>query len=582
LTDGWLVDWCCTVEELRTLEEKPRYDPIECLPEEVSEAILKHAVVRESHGLSFISIEMVLLLTLVSSKWRRFIEATPSFWSDITLDDEIEDLAMKVTISLFFSREAYLVVQLVDPLSRWSEIGSIVLPHTGRIRSIHWVAAVSVMFIRGIFNFPIEQLWTPQLRSINIISDFGTIGDGDNIFLSGQSGHLHSVTGTTLTREVFRLPSVRSLRELATHEDARRVLAEALPHIETVEFLEKFHTDKESLPLAMGTLSWTSLTYRQGVMETLTSLLSRLPLLHDLILTIRYDDLLQLISSMRDLKSLYSLNLTLWNAPNKIFVPPAAIEPLYQVRTFIFRERWYGGLSEVEWAKLSQLPNAFFSLIPNVEFLQIQSNTNPMAYTLTSAAGFHKVHTLFLRLAGTSVSALGDFKFSESVRNLDSDFKGAIDSISRGIERLRVVELDLHNAGSQCGTVQRLHFTRFEGPSNNLQPFVTLTSIHIGGDEAVTRFCAIIATSPDTCPALHTLSFRRFPDLDILFIMLERRNLYSHSARARIKKLELPSRMPLSNFKTVRDLLRGCIAERQSNFEASLQSNIDMFLDLDM
>jgi hypothetical protein len=220
--------------------------------------------------------------------------------------------------------------------------------------------------------------------------------------------------------------------------------------------------------------------------------------------------------------------------------------------------------------------------MPYVEFLKINSPINPMVYRLTSAVGFRKVHTLLLYLLVTlRPSPLDAFKFSESVRNLNIRFHRAIDFIAPGVQSLQVVRLDLHDAG-QYSTVQRLHFTHFEGSSNNLQPFKTLTDLFVGGDEAVTRFCTIIATSPDTCPALHTLSFGSFPDLDILFIMLERRNLYSHAATARIRKLELPTRLLFSNLKAVRDLLRGRIVDRQSNFEASFQGNIDMFLDRSM
>jgi hypothetical protein len=564
------------VEDIYLLEQEPQYDPIERLPEEVSIAVLKEAAVRDSHGYLFVSTEVVLIMALVSLKWRRFIESMPSLWSDIVLDDQRRDLAMKVAISLFFSRNAYLTVQFVGPLHCWDEIASILLPHAGRIRSIYPVgdgANNSILLLN------IKQLLTPQLRSIDWSKSLHNVEQVNGLFLNSQSDHLHRVSGITLTREVLKLPSIRNLKEFVTQEDAKRVLANTLPHLRKVTFLEKVYTDKESITLTRETLRWTSLTYRQDVMETLTLLLSRLPLLRELNLRIAHDDLSQFISSMRDLKALQSLELRLWKNMSKIFVPPVTIEPLDQMRTFIFMEE-SGIWSEAEWEKVSQIPNALFSLFPNVEVLEIKSSPNSMVHTLTSAAGFCKVHTLLLHLLGTS--PLRDFQISESVRNLRIKFNRAIGFIAPGVERLRVVRLDLHNASNRYNAIQNLHFTHFEGPSNNFQPFTTLADIFVGGDEAVTRFCLIIATDPDVCPVLHTLSFGRFPDLDILFIMLERRNLYSHPARARIKKLELPTRMSLSNFKSVRDLLRGRIVERQSNFEASLQSNLDMFLDPDM
>jgi F-box-like len=570
------------VEEISRLEEKSRFDPVERLPNEVWLAVLKEAIVKESHGSSFISIEMVLLLTLVSSKWRRFIESTPTLWSDIVLDDEREDLAMKVAISLLFSRNAYLTVQVVGCPRRWSEIGSIVLPHAGRIRSLYLVGIRTDNPFDSLFHFAIKQLMTPQLRSIDWTDSSHDMLNGDKIFLSGQSEHLQRAIGITLTRDVFDLLSIRTIEEFATYEDPKCVLAQTLPHLEKMAFLARYPVDEKSIggPLAIGTLSWTSLTYHQPDIETLTSLLSRLPLLRDLSIMITYDDLSQVISSMRNLKALRSLELTLWNIPNNTFVPPITIEPLHRVRKFIFKER-NGGLSDSACGKLSQLPNAFFSLMPNVNFLEIQSYFNSMVSKLISAIGFRNLDTLLLDSTSAGYPQV-DSPFSESIKNLRIRSNLPHRAVAPGVERLQLGFLDLHSAGSQYSTVQSLDFAYFLGPSNNFQPFATVADIFIGGAKAVIRFCLIIAASPDTCPALHTLSFGQFPDLDILFIMLERRNLYSHSTRARIRKLGLPTRMSLSNFKIVRELLRGRIVERQSNFEASLQSNIDMFLDRDM
>jgi F-box-like len=570
------------VEEIHMLEEKPRFDPIEYLPEEVAVTVLEHAVVKDSHGFPFISTDMVLLLTLVSSKWCRLIESTPSLWTDIILDDEREDLAMKVTISLFFSSEAYLAVQVVASPRRWSEIEAIVLPHVRRIRNLYMM----VGWADNSLSISIaKQFLNPQLRSIDWSQHTNSIGREEKIFLSGQSGYLDRVTGLALTRDVLHLPYILNLKEFATHEDANRVLAESLPRLEKVAFLEKSYADKEAIgtPLTVETLGWTSLIYRQGVTKTLTSLLSRLPLLRDLSLGIEYHDLSRLIASMRNLQVLQSLSLSCWNIPDKIFVPPATIEPLLQVRTFIFKEQSMIA-SDVEWEKLSQVPNAFFSLIPNVEHLEIKSYINSLAFInkITSALGFRRVHTLLLDFYDSGPSPAGEFKFPESVRNLKIISRWPNGSITPGVERLQVVVLNLQNAGSQYSTVQKLHLHHFRGASINFQPFTALTDILIDGDNPVTRFCVVIATYPDTCPALHTLSCGKFPDLDILFIMLEHRNLYSHSTTARIRNLELPTRMSLSNFKTVRELLRGRIVERQSNFEASLQSNMNMFLDLNM
>jgi hypothetical protein len=571
------------VEDINLLERKPRHDPIERLPEEVSVTVLKHAALRDSYGFSFISTGMTILMTCVSSKWRRFIESTPTLWSDIILDDGREDLATKVTMSLFLSREAFLNVQFVSPMRCWNEIESILQPHAGRIRNIYLQSGGANKNFQNFSFFTVNPLSNVQLQSVGWGPQIYTTALGGKLVIGASGDGFFKSIGIPFRTKALLGPSIRHVKELATHEDARRILAENPPPLEKVEFREMHIVDRGSngIPLTMETLNWTSLTYRQGITETLTSLLSRLPLLCELNVRIAYDDLSESMSYMQDLQLLHRLELTLWRHPKETFLMPTMMKPLDRAQTFILRQP--GNLSKDALGKLSQIPNAFLSLVPNINFLELHCHVDSMVYELTSATGFYQVHTLSLNL-----SALGrgsppeDFPLSKSVRSLKISFNGAVGFIAAEVESLQVITLDLDNAGGQYSTVQRLHFTHLKGVSNNLQPFTALTDLFVAGDEAVTRFCAILARSPEYSPALHTLSFGQFPDLDVLFIMLERRNLYSHAARARIRKLRLPTHLPLSNFRTIRDLLRGRMVERQSNYEASLQSNIDIFADADM
>jgi len=75
------------VEELNLSEEPPRYDPIERLPYELWVKVLEEALLKERYGCVFISTEISISLTSVSSKWRHSIRSTPHLWSDIVVDD---------------------------------------------------------------------------------------------------------------------------------------------------------------------------------------------------------------------------------------------------------------------------------------------------------------------------------------------------------------------------------------------------------------------------------------------------------------------------------------------------------------
>ncbi|PVF90976.1 hypothetical protein CPB86DRAFT_667659, partial [Serendipita vermifera] len=70
------------------------------------------------------------------------------------------------------------------------------------------------------------------------------------------------------------------------------------------------------------------------------------------------------------------------------------------------------------------------------------------------------------------------------------------------------------------------------------------------------------------------------PELDILVIMLERRNLLQGPSIKKIKKISLSSTCSLRIQKIISVLLGGRWVERPSNKDLSLAGNVDVLLDL--
>ena len=592
------------VDEIHILEEKPRFDPLDALPLEVCTAIFTHYITESRYDFWVLSPQKALYLGLVSPKWRRFIQSTPLFWTDIVLDNEARDLAMKIRMSLTLSGSAPLMVVVVGPFLHWKIIEPILLTYKQRIREIG-LFSITYPGIANLFHPALSHLSTPQLRHIYIKAHYLEKSEVEGLLMRNSDAPIRRIS-IHLSKNALQLPFIRNLRELITYEDANHVLeiAEDLPLLREVKFLLPLsffpnwvgvNDEGNERPFNLAPLKWTLLEYSQNSTETLNSLLVRLPSLDNLTVASQYDSLSQTMSSMGNLQSLYSLCIRVEGLPTKKFISPVIKTPLETVRKFKLTGISFN-VHQIN-TRTMHVPASFFCLLPNVEVLEICGIMSPLVCAILSPNGFQKINTLVLDINVVVYPNPGDrtptAMLSDNIKTLrvkiDNDHLQGI--CARMIENLTIEVFGAkeltpgrHPEHGWC-TVKYLHASQFSATVYDCESLSSLTTLSIAGhwrndveSEDITRFCIIIATSPSTCPALHTLSFGRIPDLDILLIMLERRNLASHENRARIRRLELPNQLSQSNMKIIHDLVCGRIVARQSNYEASLYSRINDLL----
>ncbi|KAG8811230.1 hypothetical protein FRC17_002562 [Serendipita sp. 399] len=100
-----------------------------------------------------------------------------------------------------------------------------------------------------------------------------------------------------------------------------------------------------------------------------------------------------------------------------------------------------------------------------------------------------------------------------------------------------------------------------------------LRATHNDKRDYITHFCQQLALNPLNFPSLRELELDWYPQWDILFLMLERRNFqYEDSTFSNIEVLVLPSLTSPSILEPIRLLVQGKITERPSNYEASVTS----------
>lgn len=99
-------------------------------------------------------------------------------------------------------------------------------------------------------------------------------------------------------------------------------------------------------------------------------------------------------------------------------------------------------------------------------------------------------------------------------------------------------------------------------------------------NDKFTYFIKAIACRPDSYPSLEEIELGECPELDILMIMLERRNLLQGPGIKKIRQISFPSSCSNSIRKIISTLLAGKWAERPSNKDISLAGNAEILLDL--
>jgi hypothetical protein len=131
-----------------------------------------------------------------------------------------------------------------------------------------------------------------------------------------------------------------------------------------------------------------------------------------------------------------------------------------------------------------------------------------------------------------------------------------------------------------------LSFQSFGSPdtywSSKLSFFSVLTSITIISrryEPQGTMLCFALLNQPDECPMLNEIKFLEcFPDWDILFLMLERRNFMINSTVSLIRRITLPF-IPIGFRTPLASLLRGTYTRRPTDDDLFMGGSRELLLD---
>jgi len=563
---------------------------IDTLPEEIWTQIIRSYASKQyasaRFDLQYVSVDLLLALMLVSTRWQQRIQDTPTLWTDIALLDSTEDLSLKVALGLHYSKTAPLSLLLLSR-GTWSAVRSMAPSMQPRISSL-------------IFRF-----FFPEEEAEFVISDLCPLpcltrmSARENRYIDKAFFHQHPLItdlnggGVLIADLCACLPQLTKLQWNAT-ENMSAIFRHlgGIPHLKEVD-VSYTSTDEKIGEFHFGSPAWTRLTYWQHSHRVHSVILNQTKnTLVYLCLRVSISSLVNDLSlTLPELERLESLELILVKSEADVPLKPPHNQKACPVREAVI---WFSPLGE---GHKSDLPIVCRILQRMVEYVQVVIITTrwpryiPLlfaetGFTLLVSIVINHSDSLELedgaqleqvrlpssleRLQISGPQALLDMFGSTTVTNIRFEDRGKPTlSASRLSEwsNLRVLNL---------ATIES-SFDHFSSPT------LKVLSIRFPRNTAtITALCQQLAIHGDRCPRLERLEFSECPEWDILMIMLERRNCTPDPAVTPIKYIILPALIPRIIREAVRERIQGRRSPRPSNYELSLQGNIDIICDSDL
>ncbi|KIM33845.1 hypothetical protein M408DRAFT_86294 [Serendipita vermifera MAFF 305830] len=585
-------------DEIYELGRDRGSDPLERLPVEIwSEIISAAASTKSRYGVYMTGFDDVMAYTLVSTGWRDKLLSLPRFWTDIVLDDWQSSLHMRVMTSLYLSKAAPISLftyfsELDDPIYTSLSAAS------SRITSLYiWDAnsftpsSPATLFdrlpLRGsLLHLRIAPSWVRDKQRI------GALGP----IIKGIP--LYTVTGFALPPSLLETMPSHQLRNVTTDD-----LYGSMPALEKITSLRNVKVTlrgigpggRTSPPVAKDLigppLSWSSLEVldppylHPALLGRLNSTLAVLAISVDVNAIHKY------FTAFSELRALVTLNLSIaGDAPDE----PNVLKWMGDTTVIRVHDLTLTFTLQAVADPVNELLAQFFhSSFPYVKKLDLSGG---LVAILIAEERFSQAESISVRTSNRSLGTrrylpasceslffdgypdlLADLH-SSTLRRIDYRFMSFEDRPPLSTTTV----LDITQWPSLCRlTVDDGNVLSFNQVSS---PLVHLTTLNITATyptigTGVTSVCQQLALYPWVCPALHTLTFGLCPEWDILFIMLEKRNIFSHQDISNFRSITLPVYIPTSLVDYVRDILRGRHVKRPSNYGLSLLGNAQIAFD---
>ncbi|KAG8813977.1 hypothetical protein FRC17_001348 [Serendipita sp. 399] len=622
-----------------TYSEVQPYDPIEILPTELSLKIIWEVVTKDANNLS---IDGLLALTLVSPQWRNFLLSSPYLWSHITVGHGFTeaDSASKLETCLVLSREAPLTLYLHGRIFNWEYHQQFIQRHTWRISRVVMKLAhssapsryqvesqravlISLGHMPSLHSIQFDPItghqWltrlmenAPSLNAINSVCNVEQLPLYKHLFtfartnvrpdsLHASLSILHASKVQQLTMSIEHHP-IRDSPVINSDKMSRNDSL-TLPRIHALQLREMGdsrptpHSIMPKLIMYFPNISSLTVNLSSGGLNALLPVLPSLPRLQMLYLGIELDleQPLHVEGHVSPSKVTF-LNLHVRNYHSGLDREEQELFESYLQDLATLLQIAIPFVSTLSLGSEGQpTPELLHSLQEwrSIRELRLYLNYFPCAYEVSSVT-LEEIEINALRLMESKASTRPDIQI-ECPNLLRLRLKHSSDDIgySQGETNGWALSLNSYAFSPLSHSISVAFYP--EEASHSLRSLDTLHSPWVFGSFqhlkrlAFSRYMLDWAAFfihfiryPYLCPNLDYIEFRTYPEWDLLFLMLERRNLLPPSYITSIKTLLFPSSLPFVLLHPLTQLLGGQAAHRLSNHDLSVTNLMLTCLDSSM
>lgn len=596
-------------------------DPVSILPPEVAWRCIYDALPFWKHRPSYPS--ALLQLTTVSRSWRDLILSTSFFWAEIYVHNQTQDLLVTLSIFLSLSREHKLNLVIWDhPVDEWDHVKALLIPHVPRIHLLAVLIRTEGLSPSG---HALHQLSAASvvINDLKLAPYLQELDFGEQLVLNpSQFEGVISLSGIKVTSSIYSTfneyelnyrclehftsvgtgshfddiaPALGSLPNLSTlwlakldepfqSSTGNTILSVAPPHLQRIDGRQPYSPNLgRFIKLTASLLSSLNVLITVSEIGEVLSILPLLTRLQDLGLSFREmgkisDGSYTIPRIVRPSLRKLSILVAIFSGYNS-----TSFDGLFAVLSVL-----YPGVTTVtlSMSPISNLAVSYLQSLQRLEALEfirdhmseLQEYCQIFLPTLQELdiedpEQIHSIRApnlLSLRLSGVTSNKQLEQLQSYKLQNLDiSTWYGE--------------PSELNLPPSNLAELKRLYilFRHIEDRwTFSSLPF--LVSIHLVCDNAMNSqgntLCTQLIYHPEMCPSLREIEFEDYIEWDLLFIMLEQRNLGREDV-ARIERVSVPF-VPFPFRQALFEVLSG--GQRQadpSNMVLSLEETRELICD---
>jgi hypothetical protein len=615
------------IDALHKLESSRRLDPMERLPHEImGEIFLSESIFWGP----IYSVHHMLLLTMVSKRWRNFILSEPLFWTFISLGNKHDREAL-LAVQLQLSQDLPLTIQVKLPLKGWDSIRQELVKHQNRIEtivvmenSISTDQKVAETMTKDFLKFLDDLGPLPSLKRLRDASfNIRVLRKPYNIeYLLNRFESLKYIHNISLSRDDLQVAKKRlNMDTVITYEDLSSMISvsQSLTGIKEIIFTASGLKETPPLEQPQGhfdsnvSLKREELVHTKHLSSIPLSFMSPLTSLINLDISTDMKTLCEISSILHRLSKLQEFTINISSRKTDHILLPSGLISNASVRSL----RIY--LSDLTGIALSmnsqevnghivnnidKIPQMILQITPKVEKLHISLREWGFTRSIIpfSLQNYFNGNTLSFDLSGCEILPRKEFKTVPSVQKLmiygNKELVCSLSSSS-----VKYLRFNQESAGSPTCWIDLNSWPSLEGirvdnsavewNKASLQ-FLRWVNIqdstrhtrNISPDNQImgniTSFIKELACNPFSYPSLEEITLEECPEWDILVIMLERRNLLTGPSIKRITKLNMPSLYPREILRVLCGLLAGRWTERPSNKDLSLAGNAEIIMDISL